>query len=114
MIRRPPRSTLFPYTTLFRSPTIFLGCRGGVRIHLDVNLRDGSHHSGNWGGVLANPATILVSAIASLVDGQGRLLLDQLKPPRISNHIRATLADVNIEPTAPEPALSENWGEEGL
>jgi len=27
-------------------PTIFLGCRGGIRIHLDVNLRDGSHHSG--------------------------------------------------------------------
>src|SRR3970040_50913 len=28
MIRRPPRSTLFPYTTLFRSaPWDFLGCR---------------------------------------------------------------------------------------
>src|SRR3712207_7115502 len=26
MIRRPPRSTLFPYTTLFRSP---LHCSGG-------------------------------------------------------------------------------------
>src|SRR5258707_5693379 len=25
MIRRPPRSTLFPYTTLFRSPTPFAG-----------------------------------------------------------------------------------------
>src|SRR2546430_12738351 len=25
MIRRPPRSTLFPYTTLFRSPTADLG-----------------------------------------------------------------------------------------
>src|SRR2546422_6978809 len=24
MIRRPPRSTLFPYTTLFRSPDIFI------------------------------------------------------------------------------------------
>src|SRR5256885_10905890 len=24
MIRRPPRSTLFPYTTLFRSPTHFV------------------------------------------------------------------------------------------
>src|SRR6266576_1810389 len=95
-------------------PTIFLGCRGGVRIHLDVNLRDGSHHSGNWGGVLANPATILASAIATLVDGKGRLLLDQLKPPRISNQIRATLGDVKIEPTVGEPALSENWGEEGL
>ena len=39
-------------------PTLFLGCRGGIRIHLDVNLRDGSHHSGNWGGVLANPARV--------------------------------------------------------
>jgi acetylornithine deacetylase/succinyl-diaminopimelate desuccinylase-like protein len=95
-------------------PTLFLGCRGGTRIHLDVNLRDGSHHSGNWGGVLANPATILASAIATLVDGQGRLLVDQLKPPRLSNQIRAALADVKIEPMPDEPALSDNWGEEGL
>src|SRR3712207_8128324 len=29
MIRRPPRSTLFPYTTLFRSRPL----RGGVRQH---------------------------------------------------------------------------------
>src|SRR2546426_7625737 len=28
MIRRPPRSTLFPYTTLFRSPAA--GCRAVV------------------------------------------------------------------------------------
>src|SRR5256885_17116656 len=26
MIRRPPRSTLFPYTTLFRSPATFTIC----------------------------------------------------------------------------------------
>src|SRR3712207_7724262 len=33
MIRRPPRSTLFPYTTLFRSTTPgFLADRGG-RLH---------------------------------------------------------------------------------
>src|SRR5215469_3260774 len=37
MIRRPPRSTLFPYTTLFRSAPRgspccrATGCRGGVR-----------------------------------------------------------------------------------
>jgi acetylornithine deacetylase/succinyl-diaminopimelate desuccinylase-like protein len=95
-------------------PTIFLGCRGGLRIHLDVNLREGSHHSGNWGGVLANPATILSSAIATLVNGQGHLLLEELKPPRISNQVRSALADVEIKPTADEPALAENWGEEGL
>src|SRR5438445_5283385 len=29
MIRRPPRSTLFPYTTLFRSPS---GTQGGARM----------------------------------------------------------------------------------
>src|SRR5688572_31623262 len=35
MIRRPPRSTLFPYTTLFRSPTPF--SRGGTpRIRPDA------------------------------------------------------------------------------
>src|SRR2546427_5783210 len=27
MIRRPPRSTLFPYTTLFRSPANLVGMR---------------------------------------------------------------------------------------
>ena len=95
-------------------PTLFLGCRGGIRIHLEVNLRDGGHHSGNWGGLLANPATILANAIASLVDSHGRLQLDQLKPPRLSNSVRAALADVEVRPTADEPALSENWGEDGL
>src|SRR6201997_125903 len=95
-------------------PTLFLGCRGGYRIHLDVNLREGGHHSGNWGGVLANPATILANAIATLVDGRGRLLMEQLKPPRLTNQIRSWLADVKVEPTADEPALSDTWGEDGL
>src|SRR3712207_6988337 len=31
MIRRPPRSTLFPYTTLFRSGRADPGLRGGPR-----------------------------------------------------------------------------------
>src|SRR3712207_7151127 len=42
MIRRPPRSTLFPYTTLFRSDGLgdklceALITRGGVRTHADL------------------------------------------------------------------------------
>ncbi|HEV7881623.1 M20 family metallopeptidase [Bradyrhizobium sp.] len=95
-------------------PTIFLGCRGGLRIHLDVDLREGSHHSGNWGGLLANPATILGGAIASLIDEKGRLLLDELKPPRISNQIRSMLGGVEITPLPDEPKISPDWGEEGL
>src|SRR3712207_2946070 len=35
MIRRPPRSTLFPYTTLFRSP------RARVLVDVARQLRDG-------------------------------------------------------------------------
>src|SRR2546430_4035493 len=37
MIRRPPRSTLFPYTTLFRSHCgeIHDAHRAGIGIHLD-------------------------------------------------------------------------------
>src|SRR2546422_8548325 len=31
MIRRPPRSTLFPYTTLFRSPGVFPAQRDAER-----------------------------------------------------------------------------------
>src|SRR6202000_114559 len=93
---------------------IILGCRGGIRILLDVNLREGGHHSGNWGGVLANPATILASAIASLVDQHGRMKLEALKPPRLTNQIRAFLADVESKPGADAPSLAENWGGEGL
>src|SRR5256885_6478088 len=46
MIRRPPRSTLFPYTTLFRSAVVPArndrshGERGGERARLDDRFRD--------------------------------------------------------------------------
>src|SRR3712207_8980794 len=39
MIRRPPRSTLFPYTTLFRSFFVppYVGTRDWVGVRLDVD-----------------------------------------------------------------------------
>src|SRR3712207_7159974 len=37
MIRRPPRSTLFPYTTLFRSESF--GDRGGAPCVIGVGVR---------------------------------------------------------------------------
>src|SRR5687767_15399308 len=40
MIRRPPRSTLFPYTTLFRSPYLVGGAGvGNVRDELRYTIR---------------------------------------------------------------------------
>src|SRR5260221_9863037 len=36
MIRRPPRSTLFPYTTLFRSRVVRADAAGDVRIRREL------------------------------------------------------------------------------
>src|SRR2546426_8544024 len=44
MIRRPPRSTLFPYTTLFRSATAGLA---------ECSARDGRYRSGRRPGAAA-------------------------------------------------------------
>src|SRR2546425_6427730 len=40
MIRRPPRSTLFPYTTLFRSYAISKGGEHMIRIHERLQRED--------------------------------------------------------------------------
>src|SRR6476469_10773875 len=47
MIRRPPRSTLFPYTTLFRSPAVAVARRTGRHQHrrLDARRRSEEHTS---------------------------------------------------------------------
>src|SRR5258706_10266337 len=38
MIRRPPRSTLFPYTTLFRSISAAVGAAGGLLLVYSTDL----------------------------------------------------------------------------
>ncbi|GJD62001.1 M20 family metallopeptidase [Methylobacterium frigidaeris] len=95
-------------------PTMFLGSRGGTTFELVVNLREGGHHSGNWGGLLRNPGTVLANAIATLVDGQGKILLDALRPPPIPAGVRAALADITVGGDPNAPAIDEGWGEPGL
>src|SRR5258708_29606134 len=48
MIRRPPRSTLFPYTTLFRSALVRLGAREDKEEGLAA-LRRELKHVNAWG-----------------------------------------------------------------
>ena len=59
MIRRPPRSTLFPYTTLFRSSgsftqgsTIELSCDGPLRAPYTCYLQGGLNFAASRAGVL--------------------------------------------------------------
>jgi acetylornithine deacetylase/succinyl-diaminopimelate desuccinylase-like protein len=76
-------------------------------------LREGAHHSGNWGGLLANPGTMLANAIAALVEARGRILVDALRPVSIPESIRRALAA--IEPGEPGgPAIDADWGEPAL
>jgi acetylornithine deacetylase/succinyl-diaminopimelate desuccinylase-like protein len=95
-------------------PTVFLGSRGTAGFTLRVPLRERAHHSGNWGGLLRNPATVLANAVACLVDGQGRILVDALRPPPIPDNVRAALRDIPIGGGADDPAVDDGWGEPGL
>src|SRR5689334_24005137 len=49
MILRPPRSTLFPYTTLFRSASPLQGAPQGIAVYLDgQRLNEGFGDTVNW------------------------------------------------------------------
>ena len=97
-----------------RRPTLFLGSRGAVNFSLRLRARPKGYHSGNWGGVLMNPATVLSHAVASLADARGRILVDALRPPPIPDGVRTALADIAIGGGADDPALNEGWGEPSL
>jgi acetylornithine deacetylase/succinyl-diaminopimelate desuccinylase-like protein len=90
-------------------PTVFLGTRGSAPFTLRVSLRDRSYHSGNWGGLLRNPATVLASAIAALVDGRGRILVPALRTPPVPDAVRDALTDIPVDPD-----VDQDWGEPGL
>src|SRR5258706_11430646 len=85
MIRRPPRSTLFPYTTLFRSPpasafpkrfgVVFLGC--GVNEH---------HWSAEGDGPAMKRSEEHTSELQSLTNLVCRLLLEKKKKTESRTH----------------------------
>jgi acetylornithine deacetylase/succinyl-diaminopimelate desuccinylase-like protein len=95
-------------------PTVFLGSRGQVAFTLSLNLRDGSHHSGNWGGLLRNPATVLANALASMVDGRGVITVAGLRAPEIPTAVREALSDVSPGGGPTDPDIDDGWGEPGL
>ena len=56
MIRRPPRSTLFPYTTLFRSLGKRVTIAGQVAVSDHVTIGDGATVGGRTGVTKSIPA----------------------------------------------------------
>lgn len=93
-------------------PTIFTGSRGGINFDLVVNLRDGAHHSGNFGGLLADPAIILACALATITDTRGQIQIPEWRPTSLSTEIRQVLS--LLPPVDAGFPLDAEWGEESL
>src|SRR5205807_6175010 len=89
MIRRPPRSTLFPYTTLFRSSLEFRGkSRTRSRVWKNVQMGRRSPRSEEHTSELQSPCNLVC-----------RLLLEKKK--RITPHTRTPK---HTQPTPDPPS----------
>ncbi|WP_417453981.1 M20 family metallopeptidase [Kiloniella sp.] len=93
------------------TPTLFMGTRGAINFDLSVNLREGANHSGNWGGLLADPAIILSHAIASITDARGQIQIPEWRPTSLTEDVKNTLEGLPIDGG---PEINHDWGEEGL
>ena len=94
--------------------TIYLGTRGALNFILTVDPGKGAHHSGNWGGLLANPGIILAHAIASITDARGSIRVPEWRPTTLTPSVKRALADLEISGGEEGPAIDTEWGEPGL
>src|SRR5204863_6977909 len=94
MIRRPPRSTLFPYTTLFRSQAVLSAqTEPGPSVELDSSTQIPSRlpdHESTAVPLLASRNNLRseehTSELQSRRDLVCRLLLEKKKKKKINNH----------------------------
>src|SRR6185436_12568699 len=95
-------------------PTLFMGTRGAFNMDLVVDLREGGHHSGNWGGLIANPGIILAHALASITGPKGEIQVDEWRPDSLTPSVKDCLSDVEVDGGEAGPAVDDWWGEPGL
>ena len=94
--------------------TIVLGSRGLNKFEMSLNLRKGSHHSGNWGGLISDPGIILSNAISSIVDQRGQINIPSWKPNSLNNEIKSIIKKLKISGGSNSPPIDKNWGEKDL
>src|SRR5260370_21809549 len=99
MIRRPPRSTLFPYTTLFRSDRDYFRCRDDglhAAALLDTQVVHGRQQQDavNYLGVKRSEEH--TSELQSHLNLVCRLLLEKKKKQQILNYNQSQFRPVHI------------------
>ena len=92
-------------------PTLFLGTRGCLTFDLSIEARQGGHHSGNWGGLISDPALQLAHALASIAGPTGQIQVPEWRPAEIPDGIRRALADCEPESGPEGPTIEPHWGE---
>jgi len=95
-------------------PTVFLGARGVITFDLSIVAREGGHHSGNWGGILSDPAIQLAHAIASIASPTGQIRIHEWVPKELPRAVREAVADCVIDGGPDGPTIDPDWGEPGL
>lgn len=95
-------------------PMLALGTRGTINFTLGLSLRNGGVHSGNWGGLAANPATILANALASIADRRGRIAIAAWRPDSLTPSVRRALASIVLQGAEGGFAADDDWGEDQL
>ena len=95
-------------------PTIFLGTRGAATFDLVIEARSGGHHSGNWGGLLSDPAIQLAHALSTITSATGRINIEAWVPREIPPSVRRALAACEVQEDSGGPTIDHAWGEPGL
>ena len=95
-------------------PTLFLGSRGAFNFELKIVLRQGAHHSGNWGGLLRNPGIRLANALASICNEHGKILVPKLLPESLPENVKRALANIEVGGGPNDPEIDPDWAEPGL
>jgi len=96
-------------------PTVSTGTRGSFHFDLAVRLRAGGVHSGNWGGMIADPALLLAHALTAIADRRGRIQVPEWLPQQgLPASVRAALKGCEMVTEGEAARIDPNWGEPGL
>src|SRR5258708_35801382 len=99
MIRRPPRSTLFPYTTLFRSVLRYAGLGVGAWGESAVGVTANAEADAHEGQAPTRPAQ------TEITDNSGKRLAAGAEIAWTKVARRAAAADVTVDPTKPAQTI---------
>ena len=96
------------------TPTMFMGSRGVCNFVMRLDVHNGAHHSGNWGGLLTNPGVVMAHAIATMIDRNGKILVEGWRNTAMSQSVKSAIAKLKIGGGENALQINPNWGEPDL